>query len=204
MATLVLDPTTEERIRAERAASGGDRFDEVWDGVYTMSPLADNEHQDIQARLLSAIQAAVGWSSPSKIQAGVNVSDREDEWEHNYRCPDLVVFKPNTKAKDCGTHWLGGPDFAVEITSPYDRSREKLDFYAKVGVLELMIVDRQKWAIELYRLTGDKLVLDQSCRVDAGVRLVSNVLGLTFTLVAGQPRPLIEVASKDEGQSWLV
>ena len=45
MSLLVSDPELKERLLAERRASGGDRYDEVWDGVYVMSPLADDEHQ---------------------------------------------------------------------------------------------------------------------------------------------------------------
>ena len=40
MALMVLDPTAEKRLKAERQASGLDRYDEVWEGVYVMVPLA--------------------------------------------------------------------------------------------------------------------------------------------------------------------
>ena len=98
------------------------------------------------------------WESRlGKVMAGVNVSDREHGWKKNYRCPDVVVFLNHTKAVDCDTFWFGGPDFAVEIASPGDRSREKLEFYAKVGTRELLLVDRKPWSLELYRLDGEKL-----------------------------------------------
>ena len=47
MVAKVLDIYLEERLIAERKALGIDKFDEVWDGVYVMSPLADDEHQEI-------------------------------------------------------------------------------------------------------------------------------------------------------------
>src|SRR5262249_51762494 len=130
MAALVTDPELESRLIAERQLSGGDRFDEVWEGTYIMSPLADVEHQRIQSRLAFAFQAALGIQSPALILAGVNVSDRETDWEYNYRCPDVAVIFPANPAKNCGAHLFGGPDLAVEIVSPHDRSRKKLDFYA--------------------------------------------------------------------------
>ena len=65
----------------------------------------------------------------------------------------LRSFCPDNPAEDRETHWYGGPDFAVEILSPFDRSREKFDFYAKVGVRELMLVARRPWKLELYRRT---------------------------------------------------
>lgn len=175
----------------------------MWEGLYIISPLADNEHQEIASQLCAAILAAVGWGNPIKILPGANVSDREDGWEFNYRCPDVLAFVPNTKAKNCGTHWCGGPDFAVEITSPHDRSRDKFEFYAKVGVLELLLVDRSTWTLELYRLVESKLTLDSTSALSTSERLVSRVLKLTFRLVSGSERPAIEVA-KSDGQSWLV
>ena len=51
-----------------------------------------------------------------------------------------------------GTFWYGGPDFAVEVISPFDRSRKKFEFYARVGVRELLLVNRKPWSLELYRL----------------------------------------------------
>ena len=37
MALMVLDQDLEDRLIAERQASGGDRFDEVWEGIYPSS-----------------------------------------------------------------------------------------------------------------------------------------------------------------------
>ena len=34
MATIIRDSVLEERVLAERAACGGDRYDEVWEGIY--------------------------------------------------------------------------------------------------------------------------------------------------------------------------
>ncbi|HEY2881611.1 MAG TPA: Uma2 family endonuclease [Pirellulales bacterium] len=204
MATMVLDRFVEQEILARRRECGGDRFDEVWEGVYMMSPLVDNEHQEIAMRLGAALRNALGWKSPFLICPGVNVSDREDQWEHNYRCPDVVVFAPDTKAKNLGTHWCGGPDFTVEITSPADRTREKFDFYAQVGVRELLIVDRSPWKLELYKLTSGQLRLEGTSALADGNRLISELLGVTLRLVAGPARPMIEVAHAATGQSWLV
>src|SRR5215213_4233257 len=109
MPTLVLDPYVEERIRAEREASGADRYDEVWEGVYVMAPLADDEHQDLQTQLGAVLQVCVGWKGLGQVRTGVNISDREKGWKQNYRFPDVAVFLPDTKARNCGAFWLGGP-----------------------------------------------------------------------------------------------
>jgi hypothetical protein len=58
MPTLVMDPKIEEELLANRRAWGGDKFDEVWDGVYVVSPLANNEHMALMANLVAAIKNA--------------------------------------------------------------------------------------------------------------------------------------------------
>ena len=204
MALMVLDPTLEEQLKAERAAWGGDRFDEVWEGVYMMAPLANNEHQDLQAGLAAALRLALGWDSPARIQPGANVSDREDDWKQNYRCPDVVVVLPASTARDCDTHWLGGPDFCVEIASPGDRSRDKLEFYGNIGVRELLLIDRHPWAMELYRLSQDRLELVARADASRVATLKSDVVPVSFRLVPGAPRPKIEISHNDGVQCWIV
>src|SRR5262249_53526472 len=132
------------------------------------------------------------------------VSDRKENWKENYRIPDVAVFLPGNAAEDCDTHWYGGPDFASEIASPDDRSREKLGFYSKVGVRELLLIDRDPWSLELYQARRGKLVQTGRSTVDQPKVLVSKVVPLTFCLRAGEDRPLIEIKHKDSGQCWVV
>lgn len=204
MAILIRERSIEERIRAERKAKGLDRWDEVWEGVYVMPPLPDDEHQEIQANLVAILQIAVGWSGLGDVRGGVNVSDRDQDWRDNFRCPDVVVFLKGTRAQNRGTYWLGGPDFAVEIVSPDDASRDKLDFYASVGVRELLIVDRAPWKLELYRLQGNVLVAAGSSSLPKGDTLRSEVVPLSFQLTPGGARPSIEVTHHDAVQRWTV
>lgn len=204
MALMVLDPTVEEQLIAERHTSGAHRYDEVWEGVYMTAPLANTEHQILQSRLAYAIQSAVGLDGPAIIQAGANVSDRNDDWMHNYRIPDVVVVFPGGAARDCGTHWCGGPDFCVEIASQGDRSRDKLDFYAQIGVRELLMIDRNPWALELYRLSGGRLERIGSSDLTTSDALASSVVPVSFRLAPGALRPRIEVAHRDGTQHWLI
>jgi Uma2 family endonuclease len=201
MAMMILDQYVAKRLIAERQASGADRYDEVWEGVYMMAPLANNEHQDLQVGLAAALRNALGWASGARVQAGANVSDREVDRTQNYRCPDVVVVLPGGVARDCGTHWHGGPDFCVEILSPGDRSRDKLDFYSAVGVRELLLVDRAPWSLELYRLASGQLDLVPKPTTEV---FVSDVVPVSFRLIAGMPRPQIEVVHRDGVQRWLV
>jgi len=203
MTVLITDPAITDRLKAERQLCGGDRFDEVWEDVYMMAPLPDDEHQDIQAKLTAVFQTAVGWTQFAQVRAGANVSDREAGWEHNYRCPDVAVFLEDTKARNLGTHWVGGPDFAVEIISPYDRTREKLPFYSKLGLRELLVIDRRPWSIELFRHSGGNLDIVGRIDPSGRLQLKSETLGMTFALVPGNPRPSIEIIQA-AGQRWIV
>jgi Uma2 family endonuclease len=197
---FISDPDTSQRLIAERRESGADRWDEVWDGVYVMNPLPNYEHQGIVAELLYALRQALG---PGKVFPGLNVSDRATGWQANYRGPDLVVRLQGSRTVNLGTHLVGGPDFLVEILSPGDRSREKLAFYAAIGVHEVLIIDRQPWALELFRLEAAELKLVNRSMLKQPTTLVSRALPLSFQLVAGQERPQIEIVHHDGVQRWL-
>ena len=204
MATVVLDRGLAEQLREERAAARSDRWDEVWEGTYMMVPLPNIEHQDFVIRLAAIFRDTLGWDSDDIVLPGANVSDRQKDWEHNYRCPDVVVYRAGTHAKNCGTHWYGGPDLAVEVVSEDDRTRDKIPFYSKVGTRELLVIDRDPWSLELLRLSAKKL---RSVGVSSGKRgriLQSRVLPLSFRLVSGQRRPTIEVVRSTDGKTWTV
>lgn len=188
----------------ERRASGNDRWDEVWDGTYLLMPNPNVEHQDIATGLASIFRATLDWQHRGKTYQGVNVSDQPDDWTHNYRCPDVAVYLPDNPAKLRGSYWLGGPDFVVEIISPDDRSRQKFDFYAKVGVRELLLVDRDPWALELYQRRGTEWKLAGTSKPEQSDSLTSEVLLLTFRLVPSSARPIIEVIHADGNQKWTV
>lgn len=204
MKMVVLDPAERKRIIQERQRTGADRYDEVWNGVYVMSPLADNQHQRLAYGLAKAIDQAIGDRLRAEVFTGTNVSDRKDNWKKNYRCPDFVIFLNGNPAKDLETHWLGGPDFAVEILSPRDRSRKKLPFYAKVGVHELLLIDRKPWTLELYRSREETPVLVGKSAPETSDVLTSEVLPLTFRLLPGDPRPQVELTRAGGDQRWLI
>jgi Uma2 family endonuclease len=199
---VIGDPTMTRKLIEERQALGRDRHDEVWDGVYFMSPDPIIEHQGLEARLLLALHEAVRLTDADSMFAGVNGSDRAEGWLQNYRIPDLAIYLAGNPAQDCDTHWCGGPDVAVEIVSPGDRSREKLDFYAKVGTRELLIVDRDPWVLELYALKGKKLRFVGRSTVAEPADLRSAVLDLSLRLVAGTTRPSIEVRRPGRKRPW--
>jgi len=116
MPRMILPADKMKRIIRQRQLNKADRKDEVWNGVYVMSPDLDNVHQILVGRLAFAISAAYG-DDRTLVLAGANITDRADDWTKNYRCPDVLVFLPGNPAEDRETHYLGGPDFAAEIIS---------------------------------------------------------------------------------------
>jgi Uma2 family endonuclease len=204
MATLILPADNLKRIIRRRKTFGADRFDEVWNGVYVMSPVADIEHQQIATGLSAALLNCLSGQKDVLVLAGTNVSDRAERWRKNYRVPDVAVFLPGNSAENRGTHWFGGPDFAVEVLSPGDHSRKKLEFYATVGVRELLLIDRQSWRLDLHRLRDGRLELASRFEIASPEPIDSVVLPLSFRLHADSPRPGIEVAHRQDGRVWLV
>ena len=204
MATIIHDRVLEERLQAERAVSGADRYDEVWEGDYMMAPMPNNEHLFLIARLTRILDELVTDAELGIVLPGANVSDRIENWQHNYRVPDIAVFLSRSAAENHGTFWYGGPDLAIEIVSPDDQTRVKLEFYAQVGTRELLVVDRAPWQLELYQLQNAKLELVKTIRPDDGSSVDLGSYPLTLSLRASsEERPRIN-AVQPGGRTWRV
>jgi len=204
MAALILDKWLERQIIARRRRLGIDRFDEVWDGVYVMTPPGDIEHFGATNDLAAVLTMAVKWAGLGEVFAGVAISDRKEGWEKNFRVPDVTVFLKGNQAEDCGTHWFGGPDLAIEVVSPKDRSRKKIPFYEKVGTRELLIIDRRPWRLTLFRLIDGKLCDIGQSTLDAPQTVTSEVVPLSFQLTATAERPAILVKHLRDNRQWSV
>ena len=204
MAMVILDREAEKDLIRLRREQGIDRFDEVWNGVYIMSPLANPEHQEVATFLAAVfIQALTLWPGV-KVYAGLTVSDRREGWDKNFRCPDVAVVLPTNPGVLMPGHFFGGPDFAVEVVSRYDRSRKKLGFYAEIGVRELLYVDRYPWALEMFRFIDGDLKRVGRVTPDSPGMLASEVLPVSFRLISGPNRPVLEVTQTNDARVWLV
>ena len=115
MSIVVNDSKLADELIKQRQACGGDRYDEVWNGVYMMSPLANNEHQDLASELTAIIRSVLDWQGLGRTQCGGNVSDRSEDWIKNYRCPDVLVFMNDCEADDRGTHCLADPTWRSRL-----------------------------------------------------------------------------------------
>lgn len=205
MTMIVTDEDLERDLRRSREESGADRWDEVWDGVYVMGALPNDQHQGIVGRLTTILTLTVELAGAGLVRPGVNVSDRRDAWKENYRCPDVVVYLFGNPAENRGAHWYGGPDLAVEVVSRGEDPHAKLDFYAKVSTRELLVIDRDPWRLELFRLGDGELTpagVSEITGTAPGAVLVSEVVPFTWRLAPGSERPRIEVTCTENGQVW--
>jgi Uma2 family endonuclease len=202
MSVLVTDPDLARELRAERDRLYPESRDEVWEGVLVMAPLANNEHQILSTYLALAFAAVINRAAGDLVLAGANISDRVVDWKNNFRIPDVVVYLAINPARNSDTHWVGGPDLAVEIASPGEAPWKKLDFYTKVNTREVLIVDRDPWSLELYKLQSGKMVSTGINDATHEIVLTSTALPLTFQLRAGTPRPTILITHSTTGQTW--
>lgn len=182
--------------------SGEGKHDETWDGVVIMAPLPNDEHQELQLALCMPLFELIQLTGLGKVRPGVNVTDRHDDWRQNYRGPDVVVYLNGNPAINKGSHWIGGPDFLIEVISPTEDPLAKLEFYAKVGTREVLSVERNPWALELFKLVDGELVSAGRTTVDNGLILSAETVNLTFALESGTERPRIRMAHSSRGQVW--
>ena len=144
-----------EHILEWRRRTGADQWDEMWEGVLHMAPSPNRDHQDVEGSLESWLRQH--WAKPNgcRVYHQINVSE-PGTWPNNYRIPDLVLLTPARFDIDCNEYFDGGPDAVVEIHSPGDEAYDKLDFYAKVGALEVWIIDRDTKRLEIFELFADE------------------------------------------------
>jgi Uma2 family endonuclease len=143
--TFVMDPPpVVEDWLAQRRALGQDRFDEVWEGEYHVAPAPGRRHGRIDDRLGRIL-------GPLADEAGLmgattcNIGSPTD-----YRIPDRAYFRGGSDQV-----WNPTAAIVVEIVSPGDESRNKLGFYFRAGVTELLIVDPDARAVEWYERGPD-------------------------------------------------
>jgi Uma2 family endonuclease len=121
----------EERTR--RAVLGLDLYDEVWDGVYRMSPAPHWKHGNLQHQFVQAV------GERASVEGLIGTGPFNLGTPDNYRVPDWGWHRatPNDSA------FLATAAAVLEVLSPNDTAPEKLDYYAAHGVEEVFIVNSE-------------------------------------------------------------
>ena len=203
MPVLVMNRDVAAKLLAERKAAAASRWDEVWDGVTFIMPEADIEHDDLSVFFIFVFRTVFASAADHRVHGRVNHQRPGDRLDENFRVPDMSLFLPGNPAQDCRTHYRGGPDFALEIVSPDDRSRDKLGFYASVGTRAVLILDRDPWQFELHQFRRGRMRLRATAAVGDGQSLSSSLVPMTFELVRGRPRPNVKITHTETGQEWV-
>lgn len=137
----------------ERRAKGLDRSDEMWEGELHMVPPPSGEHQAVGAELflvLGPIAKARGLL-PRYDPTGLFRPGVDDDW----RVPDQQYARPEL-ASARGIE--GAASLVVEILSPHDETYRKLDWYASVGVGEVLVIEPLTRRVELFANRDGKMV----------------------------------------------
>lgn len=145
MRVLTVDPPPVEleALLERRRAAGADVFDEIWDGVLHMAPMAHSRHADVQAQVL-VLLSPLGKAAGLAARGPVNVGEADD-----FRVPDGALRRPGEDAVFLSTTAL-----AFEVVSPGDETWDKLPFYAVHEVDELLIIDPDSRRVDWLCLRG--------------------------------------------------
>ena len=102
-------PEVPQRLLEERARTGADRWDEMWEGVLHMPPAPNREHQDLTVALVGWLKAQ--WATPggNRVHIQVNLT-RPGGWPNDYRIPDLVLLTPDRFGIDRNEFFEGAPN----------------------------------------------------------------------------------------------
>jgi Uma2 family endonuclease len=129
----------------ERRAKGLDESDEMWEGELHMVPSPSESHQAVAAELFlvlaplaKARELLPRYDPTGLFRPGV---------DNDYRVPDQVYARPEVRSER-GIE--GAASLVVEILSPYDETYRKLDWYASVGVDEVLVVEPGTRRVELF------------------------------------------------------
>lgn len=189
-------------VIAERHRQGIDRFDEVWEGVYHMVPPPSFEHQRVVTETLDLFRGYVLQHKIGVIYLGLGV--REVSWgERNFRIPEWIFLRAGREhlLKPESGYVDEGPDVVLEVRSPGDETDEKVPFYEKMKVGELLIIDRDSRRVQLLRHIGGRLM---AVSVNAEGWLYSEGLKAFFRTGEHQGKPALRVRLELDGTEQAI
>ncbi len=181
MKAVLLD--VPQSLLDERRRLGIDVFDECWEGVFHLAPPPSNDHQKIEGELQIALGvAAKEISLRCTPETGYYAGDDD------YRVPDLVIAGDDARTE----RGVEGPAaLVVEIRSPHDETDAKLGWYTAHGAAEILVIDPDTRAAELYVSRDHTPVLVQA-DADGVLRLG---IGATVATVEGPDGPALRVVT---------
>ncbi|MGD9529714.1 MAG: Uma2 family endonuclease [Pseudonocardia sp.] len=133
----------------ERRELGLDGRDEMWNDVLYLVPPPGGPHQRLSTRFtVLAGPLADRRGLVPHMETGLFRDERD------YRVPDQLYCRP----EDASDRGAEGAELLVEVRSEGDETYRKLEFYAALGVREVLVLHPQPRAVELFRLVDEKYV----------------------------------------------
>ena len=123
-------PIEVTQLIERRRALGLDLFDELWEGDYHMVP-APHPHHAYLDQQMAVLLDPLARTAGLIVTGPFNLGDKDD-----FRVPDRGIHQGMPS-----TTWLPTATMVIEIVSPDDETYEKLPFYARHHVQEVLIVD---------------------------------------------------------------
>lgn len=178
-----------EEFLEERRQLGHDKRDELWEGELHMVPPGTSIHGTVADELAFALHPIAKRRGLLARTGHTGVFN--PKVDKSYRVPDAIVAHPD----QLSPRGLEGAELVIEVLSPNDESRKKFDFYARVGVREVWLVEPETRETELYALRDGHY---DPIPFVAGIA-TSAVLGITLEVVDG---PLLRL--RDGADSYDV
>jgi Uma2 family endonuclease len=149
----------------------GFRYELVRGELRKMSP-AGQKHGRIAIKVSTSLDNHVTLNKLGAIYAaetGFLISSDPD----TVRAADVafVSQKRLDEVGDVEGYWAGAPDLVVEVISPgdtYTEVDEKVLEWLEAGSLMVVVVNRRKRAVTVYRSLTDIIVLTEDDRLDGG------------------------------------
>jgi len=164
-----------EEFLAERHRLGHDKRDELWEGVLHMVPPGSFAHGSVSLDLAIALVTIAKRRGLLVRTSEIGVFN--PKVDKSYRIPDVCIGRPEHVSE----RGFEGAELVVEVLSPNDESRKKFDFYARVGVREVWLVEPKTRETEIYALRDGRY---DPVPFVSGIA-TSPVLGITLAIVDG-------------------
>jgi Uma2 family endonuclease len=152
-------PPEVEAFLQRRHALGQDMFDEIWEGVYHVAPMAHPWHgylDNVLAELLGPYARRAGMVGTGPFNLGEAEDFRVSDRGYHRSLPS-EVYVPTAA-------------IVVEVVSPDDETWDKFDFYGRHHVEEICTAQPAEARLRWFRLDGQTYVEDKG----------SDLLGVTI------------------------
>ena len=143
-----------EYFLEERRRLGHDKRDELWEGVLHMVPPSSPTHNVVAVDLFLALRTIGKTRGLIAYPDGTGIYAPDID-PQSWRIPDASLVR----ADQVSARGLEGAVLAVEVWSPRDESYKKLEFYARVGLTEVWIVNPKTREPEIYTIVGGAFAL---------------------------------------------